>query len=92
MLDKLKNRMNSAATQARKTAEEIFDNIKVSKEIQAERIEICNSCEHLYTPTRNCKKCGCFMDVKSWLAPASCPIGKWTAVDPKDQIATSEDS
>ena len=88
MLDKLKQRMQQVENNAR----EMIDGIKVSKEIQAQRISICNSCEHLFKPTNTCKKCGCFMDVKTWLAPASCPIGKWTAVDPKDEIATFEDS
>ena len=27
-----------------------------------------------------CKECGCFMNRKTWLKDASCPIGKWDAV------------
>ena len=41
------------------------------------RIEICNSCEFLLEITRNCKKCGCFVDVKTKLAHTSCPVKKW---------------
>lgn len=90
MLEKLKNKMETA----HKKSAELYESFKVSKGTQAKRIEICNSCEHLFKPTNTCKKCGCFMDVKTWLAPASCPIGKWSAsaVDPKDKIATSQDS
>ena len=37
----------------------------------------CEKCEFLIKPTNNCKKCGCFMKVKTRVATASCPIGKW---------------
>ena len=37
----------------------------------------CEKCEFLFKPTNNCKKCGCFMKVKTKIATASCPIGKW---------------
>lgn len=48
-----------------------------SDDVQKDRINICNSCEFLFTPTRNCKKCGCFVDAKTKLQSASCPINKW---------------
>ena len=41
------------------------------------RWDECNKCEFLLKPTNNCKKCGCFMKVKTKVATASCPIGKW---------------
>ena len=41
------------------------------------RIDICKTCPELFTPTKTCKKCGCFMLVKTKLAKATCPIGKW---------------
>ncbi len=37
----------------------------------------CEKCEFLIKPTNNCKKCGCFMKVKTRVATARCPIGKW---------------
>ena len=37
----------------------------------------CQGCEHLIKLTSSCKKCGCFMKVKTRLATARCPIGKW---------------
>ena len=37
----------------------------------------CEKCEFLLKPTNNCKKCGCFMKVKTKVSTASCPIGKW---------------
>jgi len=45
--------------------------------LKAERIEICNQCTHLFKPTRNCKLCGCFIDLKTKNQLSSCPIKKW---------------
>ena len=37
----------------------------------------CEKCEFLFKPTGSCKKCGCFMNTKTKIATAACPIGKW---------------
>lgn len=50
---------------------------KVSEDISEKRMSICNSCEHLIALTSQCKKCGCFMNLKTKLPHAECPIGKW---------------
>ena len=42
-----------------------------------ERLEICKACPELIKLTTTCKKCGCFMNVKTKLEMAKCPIGKW---------------
>jgi hypothetical protein len=42
-----------------------------------ERAKVCASCERLFSPTWTCKECGCFMKVKTRVASASCPLGKW---------------
>lgn len=55
--------------------------LKVSDEIQKERFDICLACPKLYHPTRSCKLCGCFMQVKTYFATQECPIGKWGAVE-----------
>lgn len=47
------------------------------EELQKERIEICNSCDLLFTPTRNCKSCGCFVDIKTKILTVKCPENKW---------------
>ena len=49
----------------------------VSKEIKDQRLDICSSCIFLFNITKQCKKCGCFMELKTKLADAKCPIGKW---------------
>jgi hypothetical protein len=58
-----------------------------------ERLAICNTCPELIKLTMQCKKCGCFMNLKTKLALASCPIGKWgieqtekTDEDPSSKI------
>jgi uncharacterized paraquat-inducible protein A len=42
-----------------------------------ERLTVCNSCEWFDKRLARCKKCGCFMRMKSTLKQAECPIGKW---------------
>jgi len=53
---------------------------RVQNEIAKERMDICNSCPELIKLTKQCKKCGCFMEAKTKLPNASCPLGKWGEV------------
>jgi hypothetical protein len=79
MLEKLKKRMQEMSDAAQKAAAEALPGQwTVSEDVQKRRWEICSSCVHLYQPTRNCRLCGCFMQVKTALASAKCPINKWT--------------
>ena len=55
--------------------------ILVDAEIIDSRLSECESCEHLFKPTRNCKLCYCFVDAKTKLKGQSCPAGKWSAVN-----------
>lgn len=54
---------------------------RVSEKIHAERMAICVECPELIQLTKTCKKCGCFMDAKTKLPNAYCPIGKWQSVE-----------
>ncbi len=56
---------------------------RVEETLQKERMSICMQCPHLIKVTKQCSKCGCFMDAKTKLPNASCPIGKWDTVDIK---------
>lgn len=47
------------------------------EELGQYRLEICKACDFYRPKTNTCKKCGCFMKLKTSLAHASCPIGKW---------------
>lgn len=49
---------------------------RASEEEVASRLDICGGCDEL-SITRQCKKCGCFMDIKAKLEKAVCPLGKW---------------
>jgi hypothetical protein len=53
---------------------------KVETIIAKERMDICNACPELL-PTGNCKKCGCFMSLKTKLPHAFCPLNKWDKVN-----------
>jgi len=50
---------------------------KVLDEEKNNRLNICLSCPELIKITKQCKKCGCFMELKTKLENAKCPIGKW---------------
>ena len=47
------------------------------KNLIESRLKICNSCEFFNRRMVKCKKCGCFMKVKTLLKSSSCPIDKW---------------
>lgn len=46
-------------------------------ELSESRYSICKQCPELIKLTKQCKKCGCFMEFKTKLNGAVCPIGKW---------------
>lgn len=41
------------------------------------RMSTCTGCEHFARLTQQCKRCWCFMDLKTRLLEAQCPEGKW---------------
>lgn len=54
------------------------DSKRIQLEIMAkERYDICKGCEKFFKPTRQCRECMCFMNVKTKVAGAECPLGKW---------------
>ena len=50
---------------------------KADENISNERFSICKACPELIKLTSQCKKCGCFMNLKTTLKIAKCPLGKW---------------
>jgi len=46
-------------------------------EVATARYEICSQCPELTEHTKQCKKCMCFMVLKTKLKHASCPLKKW---------------
>lgn len=47
------------------------------EELAVYRLEICKACPAYRPKTQTCRKCGCFMKLKTTLEHAKCPIGKW---------------
>lgn len=56
--------------------------VLVDADTAFKRFETCQGCEFLRQESFRCEKCGCFMKTKTHLAASSCPIGKWSAVNP----------
>lgn len=79
-LDKIKDRINSIQETA-ESIESKLEHLFVDEKILEHRLSTCMSCEHLFHPTNQCKKCGCFVKVKTKLAMFECPLKKWTKVD-----------
>jgi hypothetical protein len=50
---------------------------KTSEEVANSRFNICLSCNELTPHTHRCKQCGCFMNLKTKLVIAKCPLSKW---------------
>jgi hypothetical protein len=50
---------------------------KLSEEVAQKRLDMCLGCDRLIKITNQCKECGCFMNLKTKLPNAFCPIGKW---------------
>jgi hypothetical protein len=47
------------------------------EELVNSRLKICRGCEFFRPKTETCRKCGCFMKLKTMLENAKCPIDKW---------------
>ena len=50
---------------------------KVTEGVAKNRFAICLSCSELTPHTHQCKKCGCFMALKTKLVVSKCPLQKW---------------
>jgi hypothetical protein len=50
---------------------------RVPEEVIKQRLDICHACPAFRPLTQKCKKCGCFMKMKTQLEKAYCPLGKW---------------
>lgn len=61
-----------------------FDPNEEQAALAAERIKVCNDCEHkdIKIGISRCGMCGCLIKVKIF-SPAenSCPAGKWEDID-----------
>lgn len=46
-------------------------------ELSEERLKMCYACPSFQQVSRQCNICGCFLDLKTKLLQAECPMGKW---------------
>jgi len=53
---------------------------RVDRRVRADRMKVCKACDRFISATSQCRECGCFMVLKTTLARAECPLGKWNAV------------
>ena len=67
--------MGAALDRLRNLANEITNDLSIASDaVIEERIAISESCEFYIKSTTNCKKCGCFMKIKTKFKGLSCPI------------------
>ena len=52
---------------------------ETSKEnrVAIDKMKICIQCEDFIKLTKQCKKCGCFMPIKTRIPGMKCPANKW---------------
>ena len=82
------NTISASINNIKESANNFISNAKHSTLLMGEdqqdivqaRWQECLKCEYLIKATGNCKKCGCFMQLKTKMAGQKCPIGKWGAV------------
>ena len=56
----------------------MFDEYRVTDEVKAERLSICELCEH--NKLGICSQCGCILHLKTEWKGVKCPIDKWDKV------------
>ncbi len=49
----------------------------VNESVSSARYAICKACPELIKLTKQCSKCGCFMNIKTRMEKADCPMRKW---------------
>lgn len=76
MIQKLLDRMEQMTQRAIEEGKKFL----TTEEVQEHRLSICRSCEFFFSPTGQCKKCGCFTIAKTKITMQRCPIGKWEKV------------
>lgn len=53
------------------------EKVRASQSEIDRRMAICKTCEHFVDNPMKCRKCGCFLNLKTRLETEHCPIGKW---------------
>lgn len=53
--------------------EEVF----VTQEVADNRMQVCLECPERDPDLNQCKRCSCFLALKTEMATEKCPLGKW---------------
>lgn len=53
------------------------EGVLVTEEVYTQRMNTCMGCEFFIQDSKRCTQCGCFMEAKTRLKKAFCPIHKW---------------
>ena len=59
---------------------------RVDEEVFNYRYNICQACPSFINLTKQCKKCACIMNQKAKLSQATCPLGKWGAIQNTEDV------
>lgn len=62
--------------------------ILADDEEQKIRYKICEECEFFNSISSRCKKCGCFMKIKTRLDSSKCAMGYWEDETRRQQVAS----
>lgn len=74
--------ISTAASAAVDEAKAVYDGVgKVPESEKKRRMEICEACDQFDPSGKRCRKCGCFMALKTAMRSQACPIGKWGPQD-----------
>lgn len=68
-IDMAKGLVRSAAT--------LVTQGRASQAERDSRLEVCNGCSSYIANQKRCSECGCFMEAKTWIKGATCPLGYW---------------
>ena len=69
----------SFAASIKDTARRLLEDPTVApRAVAAERLEICEKCDHYIAESGQCDICLCYMKLKCAMANMRCPLDKWT--------------
>lgn len=51
--------------------------VAAKEDLVKQRLEVCKQCPEFTKLSRQCKLCGCFMDLKAKILEAECPQNLW---------------
>lgn len=60
-----------------RTTVQVMKKGKLDQATRDARYSKCMDCKSFIKSSKRCAECGCFMQAKTWVAGATCPLGKW---------------